>query len=142
MSKEPEIKKERISGDRVADLFPEFKSEKVTVEWNDKEVEFEVMPIDNETYSLIGDKIKISDVDFENSKNSLVGMKALSDMYYPAIRVVLPKCCVTPKVIDGVSTDKKVLPVNRIPLDVCIQLLDKILKMSGVLGKAIEDRKK
>ncbi len=136
------VEKQIISGDGIAGLFPAPISEKVKVDWKDKVLEFEVVRMDNETFARIGDKIKINDVDLKNASDSLLGgMKVISDLYWPALKVVLPKCCISPKVIDGESTDPKVISVNRLGLDVGIILLDKIMALSG-LGEIPEEERK
>ncbi len=140
--KSTKVEKQIISGDGIAGLFPAPVSEKVKVDWKDKVLEFEVVKMDNETFARIGDKIKITDIDLGNAKDSLLGgMKVISDLYWPALKVVLPKCCISPKVIDGESTDPKVISVNRLGLDVGIILLDKIMALSG-LGEIPEEERK
>ncbi len=136
------VEKQIISGDGIAGLFPAPVSEKIKIDWKDKVLEFEVVKMDNETFARIGDKIKIDNMDLKNANDSLLGgMKVISDLYWPALKVVLPKCCISPKVIDGESTDPKVISVNRLGLDVGIILLDKIMALSG-LGEIPEEERK
>lgn len=134
------VKKVVVTGDGIAGLFPAPVSEKVSVDWGDKVLEFEVVRMDNETFARIGDKINAG-LDLESIKGALGGMKVISDLYWPALKVVLPKCCISPKVIDGESTDPKVISVNRLGLDVGIILLDKIMALSG-LGEVAEEKRK
>lgn len=143
-AKEVVVKTEKvvISGDGIAGLFPDPSSEVVEVEYKNQILKFEVMPMDNETFAQIGDKIKLGNINLEDMKGSLAGMKLVSDLYWPALKVVLPICCISPRMIDGISTDKAVISVNRIKLEVGIELLDKIMAMSGLGEEKAENRKK
>ena len=138
-----ELKKVVLTGDGIAGLFPAPPPATVQVEYDGKILEFEVEALDNETFAKIGDKIKINNInlDIKTSESSLAGMKIISDLYWPALKVVLPKCCVSPKMIDGISTDPNVISVNRIKLEVGIELFDKILEISGLGTKNEKDRK-
>jgi len=140
----PPVQQEIVSGDGIAALFPAPRSETVEIQYKGKLLKFEVMPLSNETFAQVGDKIKISNInlDLEQHKDSLAGMKLISDLYYPAIRVVLPKCGVNPRFIDAVSTDPKVIQVDRLALEVEIELFDKILALSGIGSEKEAERKK
>jgi hypothetical protein len=139
---ETKVEKVTISGSELAGLFPAPPSEKVKIEYDGKFLEFEVMPLDNEVFAQIGDSLKMNNIDFEANINAIAGMKVVSDLYWPAIKVVLPKCGVNPKFINGVSTDVNTMSVNRLPLEVAIELFDKILDLSGLGKKGKEERKK
>ncbi len=139
--KKVEVQKQVLTGEGIAGLFPAPPSLKVDIEFEGKILQFEVDQLDNETFAKIGDKIKISNVNLDEVKGSLAGMKMISDLYWPALKVVLPKCCINPKFIDGVSTDPKVISVNRLKLEVGIELFDKILAASGLGKQAEQDRK-
>jgi hypothetical protein len=139
VEKAPEI----ISGGDIAGLFPAPSTSKILVPFKDKELEFEVMPLDNATFAQIGSTITINEKDLKLAQEggNMAGIKVISDMYYPAIKVVLPKCCISPRVIDGVSTDPKVIPVDRLDLAVEILLLDKIMAISGLDPAEEQERK-
>ena len=141
--KSKNVEKLVLTGDGIAGLFPAPPTAKIKIDYQDKILEFEIQPLDNETFAKIGDKIKINNIDFDlaESKNSLVGMKIVSDLYWPALKIVLPKCCVNPRMIDGISTDPKVISVNQIKLEVGIALFDKILQVSGLGTDNDESRK-
>jgi len=140
----PVIKVEKtiVSGDGIAGLFPAPSSFIVEIEYKDKILKFEVMPMDNETFAKIGDKLKLGSIDIDKLKGTIGGMKIISDFYWPALRVVLPPCGVSPKFIDGVTVVPGEISVNRLPLDVGIELLEEIMATSGLGEKKSENRKK
>lgn len=140
--KKEEVTKEVISGNDIVNLFPTAPSSKIKVEHDGKLLEFEVIPLDNTTFANIGDKIKITNVDITASDSTLAGMKIISDLYWPAIKVVLPKCGVNPKFIDGLSTDPNTIPIEKIKLSVAVALLDQILIISGLGTEKELERKK
>ena len=78
-TEKPVVKTEKVvvSGDGIAGLFPAPSSEIIEIEYKDKVLKFEIMPMDNETFALIGEKIKLGDVDLDNIKGTLAGMKVI-----------------------------------------------------------------
>lgn len=125
----------------VAGLFSTPPSSRVVVDSKKYgKIEFEVKPMDNEIYAEMGNAMDGKDIDINNMK-TMDGLKAFGSIYYPAMKVVFPKCCISPKVINGESTDKSVIQVSKMALDVAIPLLEEIMKISGLASKDDEDRK-
>ena len=70
--------------------------------------------------------------------NDVDALKVFANVYYPAMKIVFPYCCMTPKVIDGISTDEATLSIADIPMDICMDLFNQIMTNSG-LSKAAEE---
>lgn len=119
------------TGDQIKGLFSKPSSSVVTVETKKfGTLKITVKPMDNDVYARMGEVMKTGGIDLLNPKSD--GMKAFSSVYYPAIKVVLPECCIEPKIIDGVSTDAAVLSVKDIPPEVCMDILNAIMDISGL----------
>lgn len=137
-----EQEKKTYAGDEVKGLFPspisqivEIESEKYGI------IKFEVLPMDNETYAKMGQAmIDVGSINPDRT-DGLASIATFGKMYYPMMKVIFPMCCVNPKVIDGVSTDKATISVKNMPMDVCTLLFLKILNISGLTQEADEERK-
>lgn len=138
---EVEVNKKEVSGAELGGLFKAPSTTVIDVKYKGDILKFEIQPMGNSTFAKIGEKIKPGKVDLDSDTNTLAGFKVISDLYYPAMQAVLPKCCVNPRMVDGVSTDPNVLSIEYIPMPVGIQLVDKILIASGIGGDEEEERK-
>jgi len=97
-------------------------------------------PMNNDIYARMGDAMKGEGINLDKL-TSLDGLKVFSAMYYPAMKVIFPACCITPEVIDGVSTDKGKLCIQDMPMEVCMELFQQIMEASGLSEKEELDRK-
>ena len=129
------------SGNEIEGLFSLHQSNELIVDFKGKKVKFVVRPMNNNIYSQIGDAIKSLGVDLDN-ENPLDGFKLFSNVYYPALKVVFPYCCVSPKVNDGPSTEPGVLNLETIPIPTCMKLFHLIMGLSGVSEEKEKERKK
>ena len=140
---------EAKSGKNIAALFkrPDITSVIVKSEKHGP-LEFKVKPMNNRVYAEM-----ISAMNMKNVKNPKTGVskelvaenidpdaiKVLSEAYYPAINVVLPACCVDPK-IDFEGGDG-IICIDDMDLDIEILLLEQILQISGLTQDGAENRK-
>ncbi len=138
MSTEGKITK----GEDLGGLFSTPSSSLIIVE-TDKygKLEFEVRPMNNDVYAKMGAAMNTNNVN-TNKIEGLASLKVFSEVYYPAIKVVFPYCCINPKVIDGKSSDKSVIDVTEMPMDICMDLFAQIMDISGLSAKADEEIKK
>lgn len=138
MSQEPKV----FAGDKIGALFekPQSSSIEIVNKQYGKLV-FEVRPMNNDVYSSMGIAMRSEGIDIEKI-DDLNGLKLFANVYYPAMKVVFPYCCINPKVIDGVSTDKSTLSVKDIPMDVAMELYTRIMESSGLSDKGDAERKK
>ncbi len=104
------------------------------------DMKFVITPMNNDVYARMGDAMNGKGIDL-NNLTSVDGLKIFSTMYYPAMKVVFPACCTSPKIIDGVSTDKSVLCIQDMPMEVCMELFQQIMEHSGLSEKEEVDRK-
>ncbi len=129
------------SGDDIAGLFSRSSSSDVEVKSKKYgTLKFNVRPMTNAIYAKMGDVIKSTGMDIANL-HGIDGLKVFSDVYYPAIKVVFPYCCISPKVVDGTSTEKGALEIDNIPPEICIDLFSQIMRVSGISEEAEEIRK-
>jgi len=68
-------------------------------------------------------------------------LKVFSNVYYPAMKIVFPYCCISPKVVDGISKEEGTLELKHIPMDVAMDLFNQIMNSSGLSKADIEERK-
>ncbi len=104
------------------------------------DIKFVIKPMNNDVYARMGDAMNGKGIDL-NNLTSLDGLKVFSMMYYPAMKVVFPECCIKPKVIDGETTDKAVLCIQNMPMEVCMELFQQIMEVSGLSDKEEKFRK-
>ena len=142
-TKEIKSEKKIVQGSDFNGLFKDPVSEKIEIEAKGTTYVFDIKPINNRIYAKVGDEIKLNGIDFENNPDTLIGLKFISDVYYPALRVILPECCIMPKFIDGVSTDPNVISVDNLPMEIAVPLFDKLMMKSGLSpGNEAEEQKK
>lgn len=128
-------------GEQVKGLFSRPSSVDITLRTKKYgDIKFVIRPMDNDIYAKMGEVMDGKGLDL-NKLTQLEGLKVFSSMYYPAMKVIFPACCITPKVIDGESTDKSVLCVKEIPMEVCLELFQHIMEASGLSEKEEENRK-
>ncbi len=119
--------KKITEGEQIKGLFKRPSSGPVTVDSKKYGIiKFVIKPMDNDIYAKMGEVMDGKGIDL-NTLSQIEGLKVFSSMYYPAMRVVFPACCITPKVIDGSSTDSAVLCVKDIPMIVCLELIQQIM---------------
>ncbi len=130
-----------LKGTEIGGLFSTPSNSFLTVE-SEKygKLEFEVRPMNNDVYSRMGAAMNTNNVD-TTKIDGLASLKVFSEVYYPAIKVVFPYCCISPKMIDGMSSDKSVISVADVPMDVCLDLFSQIMDISGLSSKAEEKQK-
>lgn len=104
------------------------------------DMKFVIKPMNNDIYARMGDAMHGEGIDL-NKLTQIDGLKIFSSMYYPAMKVVFPACCVTPNIIDGESSDKSVLCIQDMPMEICMELFQQIMEVSGLSDKEEEDRK-
>lgn len=129
------------SGEQIKGLFSRPQSFGITIEHETYgKIKFECKPMNNDIYARMGEAMKVTGLDIENTSN-IDALKVFSNVYYPAMKVVFPFCCLDPKVVDGISSDNSTLELVNMPMDVCMELFNKILAGSG-LGDAEEEKRK
>ena len=131
-----------ISGTDIGAIFS--KPESVDIFVKDKKhgkLKFHVRPMTNEVYARMGNVMKMEGVNLK-TPSELENLKIFGQVYYPAMKEVLPYCCLDPKVISGDSTDKSEISVSNIPIAIGIELLMKLLEISGLSDDAEVERKK
>ncbi len=133
--------KKVTEGEQIKGLFKRPSSVPITIESKKYgTLKFVVRPMDNDIYAKMGEVMDGKGIDL-NKLSQIEGLKVFSSMYYPAMRVVFPACCITPKVIDGISTDNSVLCVKDMPMEICLELFQQIMEASGLSEKEEENRK-
>ena len=145
LSKVTEEKKDlpvkTFEGSQIKGLFSRPQSVDIVVEHETYgNIKFVIKPMNNDIYAQMGDAMKASGVDLENI-NNIDALKVFSNVYYPAMKIVFPYCCITPKVVDGISKDEATLELTNMPMDVCMELFNQIMENSGLSKKAEEERK-
>jgi len=128
-------------GSEIKGLFSRPQSVEVIVK-NKKhgDIKFTVRPMNNDIYASMGQAMKSEGLDLEKL-TQLDGLKVFADVYYPAMKVVFPYCCINPKVVDGVSTDPETLSLTDVPMDVLMDLFNEIMSISGLSDKEEQKRK-
>jgi len=87
------------------------------------------------------DALQESNIDEQQGKElSPEQRKSLMKKIDPLIDVVLPHCCVDPKVVFEGETNEKQIHIDDIPLDVLIKLFGEIFISSGMSDTAAKDR--
>lgn len=128
-------------GSEIRALFKRPDSTPVVIETEDYgKVKFVLRPMNNDVYAQMGAVMDGKGLDLEKI-SGVDGLKVFSTMYYPAMKVVFPYCCVSPKVIDGDATDPSIIPIKDLPFDVCLELFRHIMDVSGISEKAEKNRK-
>lgn len=136
-----EVKPKEYSGEAIKGIFSRPQSIFITIETKKYgNVKFEVRPMNNDIYAQMGTAMKSTGVDLKNISN-LDGLKIFGDVYYPAMKIVFPYCCINPKVVDGPSTDQTTLSLTDIPMEVAMNLFNQIMTESGLSDEAEEERK-
>ena len=129
------------SGEQIKGLFSKPLSFDVTIEHETYgKIKFVCKPMNNNVYAQMGEAMKASGIDIENA-NNLEALKVFGSVYYPAMKIVFPFCCLDPKITAGTSTDNKTLELANVPMDVCMDLFNQILSGSGMGDKAEKTRK-
>ncbi len=130
-----------IKGNEIGGLFSKPQSVTITVK-SEKygNLEFECRPMNNQVYAEMGSAMNTSNVKTENLEG-LSALKVFGEIYYPAIKVVFPYCCVNPKIINGVSSDPKVISIDNVPMEICMDLFAQLMDASGLSEKADLERK-
>ncbi len=128
-------------GNEIGVLFTKPQSVTITVK-SEKygNLEFECRPMNNEVYAAMGSAMNTSNVKPDNL-DGLSSLKVFGEIYYPAIKVVFPYCCLNPKIINGVSSDPKVISIENVPMEICMDLFAQLMDASGLSGQAEEERK-
>ena len=128
-------------GSEIKGLFSRPESIPITVS-SEKygKIKFVIRPMNNDVYAQMGEVMKSDNLDLNKLKN-IDGLKVFSSMYYPAMKVVFPYCCIMPKVIVGDSTEKTTINIANMPMDVCLGLFEQIMQASGVSEAGEESRK-
>lgn len=125
-------------GSQIKGLFSRPQSVDITVEHETYgNIKFVIRPMNNDIYARMGEAMKETGVDLQDV-NDVDALKVFANVYYPAMKIVFPYCCMTPKVIDGISTDEATLSIADIPMDICMDLFNQIMTNSG-LSKAAEE---
>jgi len=140
MTQELKTEEKVIEGAQVKGFFSHPDSVDIFIKNKGNKIKFVVRPMNNDVYANMGEVMKSEGVDLDKL-TSLDGLKVFANVYYPAIKVVFPYCCVAPKVIVGVSTDSATLSIADIPMDVCMDLFNELMKISGLSEKEVENRK-
>ncbi len=104
------------------------------------DMKFVIRPMNNDIYARMGDAMNGKDINLDKL-TSIDGLKIFSAMYYPAMKIVFPACCISPKVIDGITTDNSMLCIQDMPMEVCMELFQQIMENSGLSDKEEVDRK-
>ncbi len=103
-------------------------------------IKFVIRPMNNDIYARMGEAMKASGIDVENVSN-IDALKVFSNVYYPAMKIVFPYCCITPKIIDGISKEEGTLSLTDVPMDVLMDLFNQIMENSGLSKKSEDERK-
>ena len=128
------------TGADMKGLFSRPSSTDIEIDSKHGKLKFVVRPMNNDIYAKMGEAMKPNDIDLKKI-TEIEGLKVFSNVYYPALKVVLPYCCIDPQMIDGVSTDEKTLSIQDVPMDVQMELFNKIMEVSGISDKAEDARK-
>lgn len=137
----PKAEVKTYEGSQIKGLFSRPQSVNIIVEHETYgNIKFVIKPMNNDIYAQMGDAMKASGVDLENI-NNIDALKVFANVYYPAMKIVFPYCCITPKIVDGTSNEDGTLSLADIPMDVCMELFNQIMNESG-LSKAKEEERK
>lgn len=128
-------------GEQIKGLFERPSSVDITIESKKYgTMKFVIRPMNNDVYARMGESMKGEGINLDKL-TSIDGLKVFSAMYYPAMKVIFPACCISPKIIDGVSSDKSVLCIQDMPMEVCMELFQQIMEASGLSEKEEISRK-
>lgn len=137
----PIVEVKTYEGSQIKGLFSRPQSVSITVEHETYgNIKFVVKPMNNDIYARMGDVMKETGIDIQNV-NDIDALKVFSHVYYPAMKVVFPYCCIRPAIVDGVSKDDATLSLAEIPMDVCMDLFNQIMNASGLSKADTEERK-
>ncbi len=132
MTTELTPQKKVTEGEQIKGLFERPSSVDILVKSKKYgDMKFVIRPMNNDVYAQMGNAMEGKGVDL-NNLSTIDGLKIFSTMYYPAMKVVFPACCITPKVVDGVTTDKAILCLQDMPMEVCMDLFQQIMESSGL----------
>ena len=130
------------SGNQIKGLFSRPQSIEVIVEHKTYgTIKFLVKPMNNDIYAQMGLAMKENTNTSVDNVNNIDALKVFANVYYPAMKVVLPYCCVSPAVVDGVSKDDSILSLTDIPMEVTMDLFNQIMATSGLTAEGEEERK-
>ncbi len=133
--------KKVTEGEQIKGLFSRPSSVDVVIKSKKYgDMKFVIKPMNNDVYARMGSAMDGKGVDL-NNLSTVDGLKIFSTMYYPAMKVVFPACCITPKVIDGETTDQTTLCLQDMPMEVCMELFQQIMEHSGLSDVEEVDRK-
>ena len=103
-------------------------------------LKFKVRPMTNEIYAKMGEAMKSKGIELDKT-NLIDGLKVFAQVYYPAMKVVFPYCCLDPKIMEGVSTDSSTLDLNTVPMDILMELFNQLMAVSGLTDDKEKERK-
>ncbi len=127
-------------GEILKNFFKEPETRKIIVKHEGKSLEFIVKPMDNDTYVQMSAKLKnMNDFD-DDEDQGLRFLETFGEHYYPAMKIIFPKCCINPKV--SLTDRSDALQISRLPISVCSDLFLKILSMSGLTADSSKEIKK
>ena len=132
----PVVEVKTYEGSQIKGLFSRPQSVDITVVHETYgNIKFVVKPMNNDIYARMGDVMKETGIDIQNV-NDIDALKVFSHVYYPAMKVVFPYCCIAPKIVDGPSKDDDTLSLADIPMDIAMDLFNQIMNASGLSKQA------
>ena len=115
----------------------------ISITYKNQDFEFQIRPVNSKSLAMISgiegvseleDKFKDEKGEKKDKLSNSDAAKAFSDTLWPLIRIIIPECCISPKIIDdeGSNQLQDCLRLSELPIQVLTDLITEIFELSGL----------